>query len=349
MPSLIDQARFKPSELALAVDRDHGSRYLIGPRREIAGKRQRFGIASGLLGGFGGFVARVFRDHDYQLGRQNCQDFLLREFAVPDNHPIVQNWPVAVDKSKFVAMPDRIDEAKKATAEAAAADGNETQKKAPSTYYCLVPLYGTAKDSIELPSWPQIAAGDVDRLMSRIGKRFDAVAPLLVQQNVRGVLGMLLGLVLQPGIRSLPGLVRDKALSFVRLTILGDLVRRDQIEGWELPRDLGVDPDDARLVIAELLDPKFDERNVEGIRKAVAPMSSSLGKDKNAQTQSIEQLLERLKQARGKPYRVWEAPWKDKNGGRLFTLESRKPNIVSASFAYLGVGFFEPTVDSPGV
>lgn len=332
MPSLIDQARFKPSELALAVRPNHGSRYLIGPHREIDGKRQRYGIASGLLGGFGGFVARPFRDHDYQLGRKNCRDFLASDFAVSESNEIVVSWPPTVDRSQFVAPPSRDD-----------------PPGAP-TCYQLIPLYGSAKDDITLPPWPRITQGDLDRLLARIGTRFDALAPKLVQQNVRGVLGMLLGLVLQPGIRNLPGLVRDKVLAFVRLTILGDLVRRDQIEGWELPDDLGgVTADDARLVIAELLEPKYDERNVEGIRKAIASMSDSLGNDKSAQTQSIEQLLVRLKQARGKPYQVWEAPWRDKNGGRLFTLDSRKPNLVDRSLAYLGVGFFKPTVDPPGV
>jgi hypothetical protein len=323
MPSLIDQARFKPSELALAVDRDHGSRYLIGPHREIGGATQRYGIASGLLGGFGGFVARSFRDHDYQLGRKNCRDFLLNDFAVSEKNAIVTSWPASVDKSLFVS-PSGPDDP-------------------PGVFYRLVPLYGTAWDEIALPPWPQISERDLERLLTRIGQRFDAVAPALLRQNVRGLLGFLLGLVLKPGVRDIPGLIRDKAMDYVRFAILGDLVRRNQIAGWELPPDLPVSPDDARLVIAELLDPKYEERNVDGIRKAVAPVSATLDADK------ILRVLDRLKQARGEPFQVWEAPWKDKKGGRLFTLESRKPNLASAALAYVGVPFFKPTVDPPGV
>jgi hypothetical protein len=52
MPALIDQARFKPGQLALALDEKHGSRYLIGPKRDD----KRYAIASGLLNGFGGFL-----------------------------------------------------------------------------------------------------------------------------------------------------------------------------------------------------------------------------------------------------------------------------------------------------
>ncbi len=324
MPSLIDQARFKPSELALAVDPDHGSRYLIGPRRVVGEILQRYGIASGLLGGFGGFVARAFRDHDYQLGRRNCQKFLMTSFAVPADHPIVTNWPPQVDKKLFEAMREKTD-----------APG--------AVSYCLAPLYGSAKETIDLPPWPQITPADLDRLMTRIGLRFDRVAPMVIGQNVGGFLGLLLQLVLLPGIRSAPGLIRDKVLNFARLTILGDLVRRNQITGWDLPEGLGVDPDDARLVIAELLVPKYDERNVEGIRRAVAPMSAKLD------AATITKVLERLKQTPG-PFQVWEAHWRDKNGGRLFTLESRKPNFVGGRLgAYLGIGFLKPSADPPGI
>jgi hypothetical protein len=100
MPSLIAQARFKPSEIILAARSTHGSRYLIGPSRVTPDrKEQRYGIASGLLGGFGGFVARSFRDHDFQLGRRNCQRFLRETFALPPENKIIESWPADVDKS----------------------------------------------------------------------------------------------------------------------------------------------------------------------------------------------------------------------------------------------------------
>ncbi len=326
MPALIDQARFKPSELALAADPTHGSRYLIGPRRVENGKLQRYGIASGLLGGFGGFVARAFRDHDYQLGRQNCQTFLATNFALPADNDIINSWPALVERTNFEALRDP-----------------NAKPPEPSAYQ-LIPLFGAAKEPLRLPAWPQISQAEFDALQERIAKRFDRVAPMLLQQNVRGVLGFLLGLVLKPGVRSVPGLVRDKALNFVRLTILADLVRRNQIVGWDLPDDLDVDPDDARLVVAELLNPRYDERNIQGVRKAVSSVSGNLD------SAGIEAVLTRLKQARGKPYEVWEAPWKDKAGGRLFTLASRKPNLLDGVLGgRLGVGFFKPVVDSPGL
>ncbi len=167
MPALINQARFKLSELALAADETHGSRYLIGPSRVVNGKTQRYGIVSGLLGGFGGFVARSFRDHDFQLGRRNCQRFLQTNFALPEVSAIINAWPAAVDRKKYEALPS-------------AAGG----QNAPANY-CLIPLFGAARDEVELPKWPRISQGDFETLQDRIAQRFDRLAPLLLQQNVR--------------------------------------------------------------------------------------------------------------------------------------------------------------------
>lgn len=83
--SLITQARFKPEELALAGDLNVFSRFLVVPRRWIEGKEtpEPYAIACGSLGGFGGFLCRRFREHDYQLGRRNCQWFLQQYFVLP--------------------------------------------------------------------------------------------------------------------------------------------------------------------------------------------------------------------------------------------------------------------------
>jgi len=323
MPALINQARFKPDELALAADENHGSRYLIGPSRVVDEKVQRYAIASGLLGGFGGFVARSFRDHDFQLGRRNCQWFLRTSFALPEANPIIKSWSSSVDRQRFEAH------------------GGKDRR----AYYCLVPLCGTADKEVALPAWPRITTGEFEELQVRIAQRFDRVAPLLIQQNVGGFLGFLLGLVLQPLIRNIPGLIRDRALKFARLTLLADLVRRDQIQGWDLSKtDTGLDADDARLVLGELLNPRYDQRNVTGIVTAIR-VAASTGVDEP----KVEAALQKLKQARGEAFQVWEAPWKDKKGGSLYTLVSRKPNVIRDVFGgRLGVDILKPTVDPPG-
>jgi len=323
MPALINQARFKPDELALAADENHGSRYLIGPSRVVNGKEQRYAIASGLLDGFGGFVSRSFRDHDFQLGRRNCQWFLRTCFALPEANPIIKAWSAGVDRKRF-----RTPEGKDRRA-----------------HYCLIPLCGGAEKEVALPAWPRITMAEFKRLQVRIAQRFDRVVPLIIRQNVGGFLGFLLGLVLKPLIRNIPGLIRDRALKFVKLTLLADLVRRDQIQGWDLSRiDTGLDADDVRLVLGELLNPRYDQRNVAGIVTAIR-VAATAGVDKI----KVEGALQKLKQARGEPFQVWEAPWKDKNGGSLYTLVSRKPGFIRGVFGgRIGLDILKPTVDPPG-
>lgn len=326
-PSLINQARFKPDALALAAKEDHASRYLIGPSRtKIADGKdvdERYGIASGLLGGFGGFIARAFRDHDFQLGRRNCQRFLQTSFALPVNNPLVAQWKDAgIDIGKFAAI---------------------NNKAGYPASYCLIPLFGSAKDEVPALPWPRISRVQFDNLQGRIADRFDYVAPKLVSQNVKGLLGALIRLVLVPIVRDIPGLIRPRVLGFVRLTILADLVRRDQIEEWGLPGGLALSDDDVRLVLAELLEPKFDQRNVRGIAAAVAATPGA-----DSDQGKILAVLEALKSVSGN-CRVWEAPWKDKAGNRLFTLDTRKPNVFEGWIGGRLRLALKPNVDPPGL
>ncbi|PYE14091.1 patatin-like phospholipase [Paraburkholderia silvatlantica] len=82
-----NQARFNPVDLALALDDSVFSRFLIAPSRKRSdGTRDpssAFDLASGALGGFGGFLDEEYRRHDYLLGRRNCQQFLANYFTLP--------------------------------------------------------------------------------------------------------------------------------------------------------------------------------------------------------------------------------------------------------------------------
>jgi hypothetical protein len=315
MPALIDQARFKPTQLALALDENHASRYLIGPRREGL----RYAIASGLLDGFGGFLSRSFRDFDYQLGRRNCQRFLQSSFAVPAGNPIVANWGPAVDLEAFRALP------------------NDPQGPAEPPAYVLIPFYGSMATEVKTPPWPRISPAEFETLQTRIATRFDRIAPLIVTQSVSGFLGMLFKFALLPGPNAVVRLIRGKILNYVRMTILADLVRRDQIVGWDLPvapgnpaKDLplAVSDDYARLILAELLDPKFDVRSAAGIHEAIRRAAAP---KQPLTLDFVQAVLDQFKGATGKPYRVWEAGWKGQTAGQgtanvsLYTLMSRKP------------------------
>jgi hypothetical protein len=83
--ALIGQARVKPSILIDAWESDNAAQFLIAPVRyegmkPIDGSKA---IACGALDGFGGFISKEFRIHDYFLGRANCERFLRHHFTVP--------------------------------------------------------------------------------------------------------------------------------------------------------------------------------------------------------------------------------------------------------------------------
>jgi hypothetical protein len=92
--ALMDQARFKPEELKLAERYDVYSRFIICPRRSSNGNElaATYPIASGVLGGFGGFLHESFRRHDYLLGRRNAQAFLRWRFALPETNPLFDDF-----------------------------------------------------------------------------------------------------------------------------------------------------------------------------------------------------------------------------------------------------------------
>src|SRR5215468_4691013 len=93
IPALVDQARFKSSDLIAAADPKIYSRYLVSPSRgqpkpASPNERAQPDLACGLLYAFGGFLDEQFREHDFQLGRRNCQKFLRDHFRLHPQNPV---------------------------------------------------------------------------------------------------------------------------------------------------------------------------------------------------------------------------------------------------------------------
>ena len=231
-PALVTQARFRASELAPAVDERDFSRFLVSPLRRPprpAGAAEdppleRYAIGCGLLGGFGGFLDEGFRDHDFQLGRRNCQQFLRSAFQVAANNPVVQGTPTGDFKP-------------------------------------IVPLVGTAALEVPYPTWRQMSARDFEDLCRRVDERVARLLPPLVRAQT---LSQFLRLALWLGWQLF---LKNRTLLFIRLTMLADLVRRSQVEGYQAPAPIvdwakqqGRGLDDVQAVIAELVVPAFDYR-----------------------------------------------------------------------------------------
>lgn len=283
-PALMNQARFKVGEIVPALNPDDHSRFLIAPHRKLDGKEERYTIACGLLGGFGGFLDEKFRAHDFQLGRRNCQAFLRSTFAMPDGNPIVASM---AGRQQFRIAPNL-------------GTGQPEQ-------YPIIPLLGDAQPEVPLPHWPRMSQADFELLLDRIRGRLGKIAPLLVQSQTTSPLLRSIGYL---GLF----LAKRRIGEFIRFAILSDLVRRDQIQGWELPPDLAASgADDVRAVLAELASPTFSFRTAEGIvTKTHLPFDLVSG------------VLRQLSGAgEHEPFCVWQG---QREGKQVFTLESRKPS-----------------------
>lgn len=93
--ALMNQTLFKTEELFRAADRHTNDRFLIAPVRYTnTDTLADHAIACGFFAGFGGFLAEEFREHDYLLGRRNCQRFLERYFVLPKKEAIEMGWPI---------------------------------------------------------------------------------------------------------------------------------------------------------------------------------------------------------------------------------------------------------------
>ncbi len=101
-----NQSMLKQDDLFHALNMDH-NRFMIYPR-----KNRLYFLACGMLGGFSGFLRKKFRQHDYQLGRKNCQAFLRFYFGADEQYfkQIGADWNDDI-KDAFAYHPDR-DESK---------------------------------------------------------------------------------------------------------------------------------------------------------------------------------------------------------------------------------------------
>jgi len=238
-PTLKDQARFKPADLADALDENVFSRFLIAPRRR-AGRGaplEPYAIACGLLGGFGGFLSEAFRAHDYQLGRLNCYLFLKESLALPlDNVVLGEGYLAGAKLERY--RP------------------SEPTPGDPRDHYQLIPLVGSAAAMPTPPSWPRVTPAEVETMVARADGRAGAVASKLIQQQIRSRLGRL-------GARLVWQLYgKTKIADYVRRAVLQDLYLRDQIEGQSASL-----PHDARRVLSALADPAYDFRTAAGIAR----------------------------------------------------------------------------------
>jgi len=175
-------ARFKPEELVLAQNPDCYSRFLIGPsRKKGAGNEWQTDIACGSLGGFGGFFSRKFRQHDYMLGRRNCQWFLYQHFVIPLNDALENAVFTAADRNNLTSFAYEV------------TDENGKKGMVVPIIPLMPEVHPDQGGEADVPAWEQvqISAAEVDRLRPAIIKRLTRVVDMYLKQYVGGFTGKL--------------------------------------------------------------------------------------------------------------------------------------------------------------
>jgi hypothetical protein len=206
--ALIDQARFKPDELAQAANDKIFSRFVISPTRPSNGNAvaAKYPIACGALHGFSGFLDQSFRHHDYLLGRRNAQAFLRWNFALPETNPlfsgarpIAERWRVADASGATGSLAPEDEAALPKKLFATTAKGDETKFGFP-----IIPLTEATRAPIEIGAvdQPRPDKLDVAALHAMIEARVAKVVETLVDVDLRpetDALGIVLGPLVREG------------------------------------------------------------------------------------------------------------------------------------------------------
>jgi hypothetical protein len=212
MSTLINQARFKPDELAKAANDTIFSRFMISPSR-VGGSTEeakKYPIASGALGGFSGFLHESFRRHDYLLGRRNAQAFLRWTFALPASNHLFDDFQKGRDewRDEWYVCDTRGAEGSIGPAEekrykrktfARKVNGEKDTPGLP-----IIPLVGRLREPIEIeePDLPKPNAINIEdlqaRLIARAGKVVGTLVDIDLYEETRD---MLFGGLLREGAR----------------------------------------------------------------------------------------------------------------------------------------------------
>lgn len=171
LTALINQSRIKPETLIQAMDSELAGQFLVAPIRYKRGSEEnfegRYAIASGSLSGFGGFISKEFRMHDYFLGRANCEKFLRDHFTVPQDtsNPIFKEGYANIDKSVFISEKN-----------------NGLQ---------IIPIFSRRKTTPYMPTfsngqiWPSVTEREIRGYRNALKRRVEKILFNLADYNAR--------------------------------------------------------------------------------------------------------------------------------------------------------------------
>lgn len=176
--TMINHLRFEPKRLADSHDPNDASKYLIAPVRYLKDKEKIEGekaISCGFMEGFGGFIHKDFRVHDFFLGRANCEQFLREHFTIPKeaNNPIItEGYKDVEDLEKYTSKNGKLQ---------------------------IIPVFKNREDKEYIPEfskgeyWPRIEASEIEKYKYLIKKRIGKITMNLVKLRMRDYLLLWVG------------------------------------------------------------------------------------------------------------------------------------------------------------
>ena len=164
--AMMNQMRIKPEVIKDNLSVENISQFQIAPTRKVNGIK-KFGkkaIACGFLGGFGGFIHKEFRIHDYFLGRANCEKFLRHYFTIPKDakNEIFEYGYDGVSGKKYLSFDEKRQIIPIFT--------GETNNK-------YIPVFENGTD------WPIRQKKDIDRFKPLIKQRAGKIIMNLTEYN----------------------------------------------------------------------------------------------------------------------------------------------------------------------
>jgi hypothetical protein len=189
--ALISQSRFLGESLSIFKENQGFSRFVIAPSDDQA-KDKQSALMSGALGAFGGFLAKQFRQRDYQLGRRNCQWFLQQYFVLKATNLIIEdglarNRTGLITRFRPTKRPDLSGD-----------------------YVPIIPLCGSAAISIDNPGRPKVPASRIKDISSQAADRLVTVLKAVLQKH--RFLSWLVSVISFFGVK---GKIRDSIQDYV--------------------------------------------------------------------------------------------------------------------------------------
>jgi hypothetical protein len=169
--ALVSQSRFLGQSIQLLKENNTFSRFVIAPNDDSVSDKTP-ALMSSCLGAFGGFLAREFRDRDYQLGRRNCQWFLKQHFALQAENPLIEAGLQAGRAALVRSFK--------------ASNDPEFHRPDAKDYMPIIPLCGAAAVPIDNPGRAPIPESAVKNITGMAADRMVAVLKALMQESSLG-------------------------------------------------------------------------------------------------------------------------------------------------------------------